>query len=410
MVRLNGLADPTHLRHNVDPVSRRFILLYTLAWSGGVIAYTPFLTILLPAKIMGLVPKEEAANWIASIAFVGAIAASLSNIAFGYVSDLIQNRRIFVASGLVLSCLLLLVFPYVDDFESILALIVCWQLALNLMLSPLGAWAGDCVPDAQKGTLGGAIAVAPAAGALSSIFVAAAKPLGGTVQMAILAALVGISILPLLFFGAGWRAVMGTEKLQPEDVGAERSQHIVVRMWAARLLVQVSEAALFAFLYYWFRTSDPTMDDRRIAMVFGVVLIAAIPVTLFIGRWVDRTGRAMLPLAVTAGISSMGLLAMSLATTNLSAMLSYALFGVASTAFLALHSAQTLRVLPRADRRGRDLGIFNLTNTVPSIVMPGLVLALLPTAGFAGLFILLSVMAAVASALIGSVADYRRVR
>lgn len=32
---------------------QRFILLYALAWAGGSIAYTPFLSILLPARVEG---------------------------------------------------------------------------------------------------------------------------------------------------------------------------------------------------------------------------------------------------------------------------------------------------------------------------------------------------------------------
>jgi hypothetical protein len=66
------------------------------------------------------------------------------------------------------------------------------------------------------------------------------------------------------------------------------------------------------------------------------------------------------------------------------------LFGCASGIFLALHSSQTLRVLPAAKTRGRDLGIFNLTNTVPSLTMPWLTLALVPAYGFDALFVLLA--------------------
>ena len=44
------------------------------------------------------------------------------------------------------------------------------------------------------------------------------------------------------------------------------------------------------------------------------------------------------------------------------AMAGFAVFSLASAVFLALHSAQTLRVLSRPERRGRDLGLFNLTN------------------------------------------------
>ena len=86
------------------------------------------------------------------------------------------------------------------------------------------------------------------------------------------------------------------------------------------------------------------------------------------------------------------------------AMLAYGLFGLASAVFLALHSAQTLRILPRHDRRGRDLGLFNLANTVPSLVMPWLAMALVPMFGFSALFLLLAVLAATAGGLLRRVA------
>ena len=84
---------------------------------------------------------------------------------------------------------------------------------------------------------------------------------------------------------------------------------------------------------------------------------------------------------------------MGLAPNLLFAIFAYAVFGFASSVYLAIHSAQTLRVLPRPDRRGRDLGIFNLTNTFSPIVMPWIVLALIPHFGFFSLFFLLAILA-----------------
>ena len=92
--------------------------------------------------------------------------------------------------------------------------------------------------------------------------------------------------------------------------------------------------------------------------------------------------------------------AMAMANSSLEATAAYVLFGLASTIFLSLHSAQTLRVLPSPSLRGRDLGIFNLTNTAPSLLMPWLTISLVPSFGFAGLFFLLSAMALAASILL----------
>jgi ABC-type dipeptide/oligopeptide/nickel transport system permease component len=91
---------------------------------------------------------------------------------------------------------------------------------------------------------------------------------------------------------------------------------------------------------------------------------------------------------------------MALAPSLPFAIATYAVFGFATSIFLALHSGQTLRVLPRSDRRGRDLGMFNLTNTVPSLIMPWFTLALVPQFGFAALFLLFSALSLAAGLLL----------
>jgi MFS family permease len=162
----------------------------------------------------------------------------------------------------------------------------------------------------------------------------------------------------------------------------------------ARLAVQIAEACLFAYLYFWLRSLDPAVTDNHTARLFSVVLLVSAPLALFVGRWSDRYERPFAPLRVCVLVSSLALCGMAMVGDATSAMFAYALFGISSAVFLALHSAQTLRILPRPHRRGRDLGLFNLANTLPSVIMPWLALALIPLAGFSGLFIVLALLAA----------------
>jgi len=178
-------------------------------------------------------------------------------------------------------------------------------------------------------------------------------------------------------------------------------------MWSARLLVQIAEAALFAYLFFWFRSIEPTITDSETAQLFSLVLTIAVPMALLAGRWADRTDRPILPLAICTGILTLGLTGMALAETLLAAKLAYVVFGVAATIFLSLHSGQTLRVLRRPDRRGRDLGLFNLTNTVPSLIMPWLTISLVPGFGFDALFLLLAAFASIAVVLLATMPRLR---
>ncbi|WP_310532770.1 MFS transporter [Novosphingobium sp.] len=379
--------------------SQRFLLLYALAWAGGSVAYVPFLTILLPVRVSLLAGDAAGVSWLAYIAFAGAIAASAAFIGFGYLSDITRRRKEWVWLGLVLSCGLLALFREAETLPALIAIIIAWQLALNMMLAPLAAWAGDCVADAQMGSLGGLLAFAPGLGALAGAFVTLPGLASADTRLVLVGALVICCVVPVLLVTpptkvsepavaneAARASSLGSPALAAEGRGAMR------RMWFARLAVQIAEAALFSYLYFWFRSIDPEMGDNRTARVFSVVLILSAPIALWAGRWADRTSRPFTPLVACAFVSAAGLIGMALAPTLPVAIATYAVFGFATSIFLALHSGQTLRVLPRSDRRGRDLGLFNLTNTVPSLIMPWFTLALVPQFGFAALFLLFSAL------------------
>ncbi len=396
-------ADRVSELYKAERRTNRFLVLYALAWAGASISYIPFLTILLPVRVTGLVGDDQAVSWLAYIAFAGAIAASAGHIGFGYLSDITRNRHLWIWGGMVLSNALLTAIPWVNDLASLIALIVCWQLSLNMMLAPLAALAGDRVPDARKGLLGGLMAFAPGFGALSGALVTIPGLAIPDARLWIVAALVALCVAPVLIMGGEEPLPKGIKEPKPtnDSSGLGRKwRGALLRMWLARLTVQIGEAALFAYLYLWFRSIDPAMSENRTASVFSAILILSAPLAVVLGSWADRRDRPILPLVICATISAIGLICMALAQSALTAIGSYTIFGIASSIFLAQHAAQTLRLLPRADRRGRDLGLFNLTNTMPSLIMPWLALTLVPYFGFPSLFGLLAALSVVTSLLL----------
>lgn len=379
-----------------------FLYLYALAAAGGAVAYVPFLTILLPLRVTEFAGQDALAV-LSYTTFAGAIAASIANIGFGWLSDITKTRRPWIGAGLVLSSCLLLLVPFASSPPLLIALIICWQIALNMMLGPLSAWAGDVVPDAQKGMLGGLLAFAPALGALSGAFITFKGLATADERLYWVAVLMLLMVGPLLLFGKPIKMPQLLVDRPKEEMAknADNSARMAVwRMWSARLMVQIAEASLFAFLLMWFRSLDPQFDENKVANIFAFVLSIAVVFAILIGRWSDRVDRPIVPLVSCAATAALGLALMALAPTLPMAIAGYVTFGIASSIFLALHSSQTLRVLPRASRRGRDMGIFNLTNTVPSLIMPGLTLALVPRYGFDLLFLLLAVLAMLASLLL----------
>ncbi|WP_114522331.1 MFS transporter [Altererythrobacter sp. ZODW24] len=389
--------------------SNRFLFLYALAAAGGAVAYVPLLTVLLPVQVT-LLAGEQDVIWLSYLTFGGAIAASLTNIAFGWLSDFTGHRRRWIATGLGLSSMMLILIGKADTFEALIGLIVLWQIGLNLMLSPLAAWAGDCVPDHQKGRLGGLLAFSPALGALAGSFVTFPNMALPETRLALVAMIVAAMVLPVLLLGRPTPMPQLMERVEGRQVAGKlrsSARNVIAAMWSARLLVQIAEAALFAFLFIWLKSISPTFRDSDSAMVFSIALCIAVPIAMISGRLSDRFNRPIAPLVVFAALGAVGLWTMAMSTTLFGAIAGYLIFGITISVFLALHSSQTLRVLPRPQNRGRDLGLFNLTNTVPSLIMPWLTLLLVPSFGFSGLFVLLGSLCVAACALLAALAMRR---
>jgi MFS family permease len=326
--------------------------------------------------------------------------ASLANIGVGMLSDRARVRRPFIIAGLVASNLLLLMVGTATSVTQIVVLVMVWQVGLNLMLSPLMAWAGDCFPDEQKGMLGGALALSPALGALAGSLVTWAGLVAPPARLALVAVLVSALVLPAVLLGKGRVQPALTAPVPAPATPLPLAERVVLRMWAARLLVQVAEGGMFAFLLYWLRSISPGYPENGAANIFSLVLVGAVPVSLLLGRWSDAHARPVVPLVATALLCAGGMLMMAAAASLPWAIAGYVLFGLAAAVFLALHSGQTLRVLPAPQHRGRDLGVFNLTNTVPGMVMPWLTVMLVPAFGYGALFVLFAALALASAALL----------
>lgn len=372
---------------------RAQLLALALAQGGGVIAYAPFLTLLLPARVTSLAGGGDVA-WLGAMTFAGAVAASLGGVLFGWLSDRSAARRGWVIGGLGLSAALQMATAWAPDPRWLLGLVVGWQLALNMMLVPMMAWAGDVLPPRQQGRFGAMLAFAPALGAVSGVVITALQPGAYLGELGLVAMLSTGACLPLLLGRLRGDAAIGHGYAPPQRRFAKGG------MWLARLMVQIGVAGLTGYVYFWLRGIDPAMGDVDKALCLAAGLALSIVLAALAGHHADRTGRPREMLALLALGAAAALVIMAAVSHPLAAKLGYVVYAGASSAFLALHGSQVLRVLPDPARRGRDLGLFNLANTVPALLMPVLAVPLVSRLGYAPFFLLLAGLAAGAAIIV----------
>jgi len=378
---------PSHWRGD------RFLLLVALANAGGVIAYVPYLMLLLPARMAELAAGARV-EWLGVATLAGAVTASCANIAFGWASDIAGTRRGWMAAGLALTLASYVLLHGAATPSALVAAIVVYQAALNMMLSPLAAWAAERVPDARKGLLGGLLGAGQPVGTLAGVLVTLPLLPQQGQRLAAVCAMVLAFALPLLLLRAGGAAM---SRPSAQATGGERgsARRPAMRadfalLWAARLLVQVAGNALFGFLVYYFMTLPSPPPEARIAQLSALAVALSFPIALACGHWSDRLRRRR-PFQIAAACAAAGGLALMARNDSLaSGAGGYALFACASGVFLALNTGFAMQLLPSPARRGRDLGMLNLANTLPAILAPLLAIWLVPGRGFG---LLLAVLA-----------------
>ena len=371
--------------------SRAFLPLFALANAGGAIAYVPLLTLLVPMQVEAIAPAERIAV-LSAVTIVGAVMASLANIGWGIVSDRSfrrhGSRRGPIAAGLVLTIATYAGVAAASEPWMLVVAVAAFQIAVNLMLSPLGAVMADVVPDEQKGLAGGIVVLAGPAGAIVAAGVAALW-IGEGARLAIVALVVALGVAPLLIHG-----VPAAPPIPQAEQGTRARD--LLRLSVGRLLVQIASSTLFTYLLFYFETlpgerAGADLPERIARLTMAAFLIAA-PLGLIAGRWSDRMARRKPFLLASAGVAAAALAVMAWRADVVIAAAGYMTFVLASNVFLGLQTAFVMQVLPSPATRARDLGIVNLANTLPSLLSATLAWSLVGRYGFAPLLALLCVL------------------
>lgn len=363
---------------------RGFVLLYALAYAGMFVSFMPFVMVLLPLKA-AQAGGPFAVQLLSAGALGGAAVASLANIVFGGLSDRTRRRRgtrkPWIAAGLAILVASYALLLLAADPVSLLVAVTSIQIGVNMMFAPIAAVMADEIPDEQKGLVAGLTGVAHPIGALSAVLVTLPGLGGDTVRYALLCLLFAALIVPFLAL-AGDGAALPPPPPAPQR---ERRRFDFFLAWASRMLLQVAGNGLATYGFFYFLAvldrediSKTSVEANPIVATMTGSTIVAVLLTLLAGRLSDRMLRRKPFVAAGALAMTTGLTVMAFARSWGVAAIGHAIAMSGLTVFLAIHSAMVMQLLPAPEHRGRDLGILNLTNTLPAMVAPLLALALAP--------------------------------
>jgi len=378
------VTDPPASRR--DPPVLAGAGVYALAAFGLHLAYAPLLTLLLPRRVLAIAPDRAAAA-TSAIMLAGAVTASLANIAAGRFGDGWRarhgNRRVPIAAGLLLTMAVLVALGFARSIAALALALIAFQATLNLMFAPISALLVDHFDNAAKARVAALINLSMPLAGLGTGLAALLFAQDGAAAFGAVALATGAAVLPLVVIWPFAPVALATAPAPtPTAAHAGDGRRALAMVAVARTLMQAGSAFVGTYFYiYLVRyparagiAGGPAVDQMFGRLVLATTL-ATVVVTLLAGHWSDRHRRRRAPMVISA-LAGATALALLLVGSGWVLLAGYALFQVALIAYLAMDTALVAQILARSARAGEALGYLNLANTLPSIAVPSLVLAL----------------------------------
>jgi MFS family permease len=355
--------------------------LYVLAFLGAHIAFMPFLVLLLPRRVAAMGGDN---HLLSVLVLLGAVVASLANIAAGHASDSAMlrhgNRRRTVVAGLASLVASYGLLALAHDGWTLGVGVVGFQVAVNVLFAPVGSLIADYIPDARKGRVAGFLncGLPLATGAIG--LVAWVAPRDGAAGFGVTALMVLACVLPMvLVWPFGGASASLAPVVSPQQ--ARLPLRNITLAWGARFLLQLGATLLTSYLYPYVAALlqgplqnsglHPDAAVGTLSAWAGLAACGGAIVGGYVSDVLDDRRRLLVGTPLLAALA-LAVLAHAPSWPVLAA--AYAAFHCALAGFFAVEAAFVAAMMAQWHQRGRLLGIMNLANTLPAIFNAGMVL------------------------------------
>lgn len=326
---------------------------------------TALITIAVPATTARLAPENHVLV-LSVLASITALATMLVPPLSGWLSDARRrrggSRSSFVTAGLAIDVAALAGLAYANTLPLFALLLVIATLGSNVALSAYQAMLPEAVPRKHWGTVSGIRGVATLAGTVIGFAIAGLAP-SPEITYLVAAGVMAVGAVSLLGVREG-------EYGAAEEHARVRDWHDFGVVFVARALVFFGLTLLQTFVLYYFRDvqrlGNPSAGTAlyAFATVFGAVISSVV-----LGILSDRAPRKIV--TALAGVC------LTLATIGFAVapelrwMLPFAvLFGIGFGGMISSGWAMAMDAVPQLHNVGRDLGIWGVATSVPSVIAP----------------------------------------
>ncbi len=343
----------------------------------------PFTQIILPIQILALDPANK--NWdLAAITAIGSTCGLISSVIGGTLSDRTSSRfgrrRPFLLGGIIFSVALLFALAFASSIATILIEWAVYQIAVNIVLAALNAILPDQVPSKQRGLISAYTGMAiPLGLVLGSLIVTRALHSQVHASYFVIALVFLVVVVLLTLF-------VRDKQLPGEYIEPFRSGKFLAGFWVSprtypdfglasitRFFLIMSSSVTTIYLLYFLQSVlgyNATTAASRVTTfnsIYGGILIVAALASGFLSDRLQRRKAFVIGAGLVVAVS---MLLLAFAHSWGLVIIAAIFFGLGYGVYLGVDFALVTDVLPSAETRGKDMGIFNIANTLPQVVVP----------------------------------------
>jgi MFS family permease len=346
--------------------------------------------LLLPYQI-GLLAPGQKVTILSFFTSVTVLIALFANPLSGSRSDRTASRfgrrRPWIFVGGLLTAVGLF---FLWQANSILLLFIGYcivELFANCDLAALNATIPDQVPENQRGTVSGVFGLATSLGGILGAVIGGqifkTAPTNAYLVMLLIVLVTNIPFAFLLRDKALPRGYM-----PPFHLGAFLKNFLINPRehpdfgwaWLTRFIPFTGYYLGITYILYYLQDAVRYPAALQGASTFNIIASAVSILTTLLGGYLsDRLKRLKVFVVIGMGIMAVSMLLLALFHVWLAVLVAAAVLGFGLGAYLGVGTALVTLVLPSAENRAKDMGIFNIANTLPhslAPVMAGVILGL----------------------------------
>lgn len=415
---------PEALQAPTQSVGIIFQVLFLLANVAVWMAKFPFTGLILLNQIIGFEPNAVTQNTdLAIIVGIGSFFGLVANPIAGALSDRTTarwgRRRPWLVIGVIVSAALLILTAQATTFAMLLVGWTLYQIANNVVLAAVIAVVPDQVPRRQRASVSAYIGLGFPLGLILGSTLLVKKILHSQIQPSyyVIAAIFLVVIillavtLPDKQLPKSFKPAFNLKKFLASFWISPAKYPDFGWAWITRFCIIIPSAAVTVFLVGYFQSALGDSHDAAethyttFSTIYGIILIVCALLSGFIS---DRIQRRKIFVMVSGFVVGISMFLLAFFHTWGAATVAAALFGLGFGIYLAVDYALLTEVLPSQSDRGKDMGVFNIANSLPQVIVPIIAaVTVIASQSYTILFIIVAIAGVLSGALIKPIKGVR---